>query len=229
MHTYLFGTLFLSIFVQFSTSQCYNGPYSCIVNPTEPGRHFPGTVFMTFEKFGPNQCFDECIRRARCESFNYKASAFYCELNTGHGIESNNFVNDAKYEYTSMEGLRKTFYDPCIYASGCYPGTVCSRQGDDTRSCEIEDVNVYQNHLESIATTTPEVNTPDVTTSKMIESNAEPENMTEVNQNENAATTMEVNQIENVPTTMEVNQIENAATTMDGSNLWTSAAPTPKK
>lgn len=110
MHPYLFGTLFLSSFVQFSTSQCYNGTFSCIVNPTEPGRRFPGTVFMTFEKFGPNQCFDECIRRARCESFNYKASEFYCELNTGHGIESNtsnDFVNDAKYEYTSMEGLRK--------------------------------------------------------------------------------------------------------------------------
>ncbi|VDH93521.1 Hypothetical predicted protein [Mytilus galloprovincialis] len=228
MHPYLFGKLFLSSFVQFSTSQCYNGTFSCIINPTEPGRRFPGTVFMTFEKFGPNQCFDECIRRARCESFNYKASEFYCELNTGHGIESNtsnDFVNDAKYEYTSMEGLRKTFYDPCIYTSGCYPGTVCSRQGDGTRSCEIEDVNVYQNHLESIATTTPEVQTTEVqttevTTPKMIESNAAPENTTEVNKNENAATTMEVNQNENAPTTMY------------GSNLTevtTVAAPRPKK
>ncbi|CAC5371224.1 unnamed protein product [Mytilus coruscus] len=204
MHQHLFGMFFLFNLVQFATSQCSNGQFSCIVNPTEPGRRLPDTVFMTFEKFGPNQCFDECIRRARCESFNYKASEFYCELNTGYGVESNtsnDFVNDAKYEYTSMDGLRKTFYDPCIYASGCYPGTVCGRQGDGTRSCEIEDENVYQNYLESIAVTTPEVKTPEVTTPEMIESTAALQNTTEVNKTENVHTTVEGSNLTEVTTT----------------------------
>lgn len=52
------------------------------VNPDLNNMRLNGSVMITFSHFGPNKCFDECIRRPRCHSFNYNTQSYFCELNS---------------------------------------------------------------------------------------------------------------------------------------------------
>lgn len=77
-----------------------------IVSPSEVGKRLSGSTYKTIEHRGHNDCFDECIRRTDCSSFNFQKDQLTCELNTAVGAGS----IDENYDYTSMAGLRQVIY-----------------------------------------------------------------------------------------------------------------------
>lgn len=59
---------------------CRSGELRVI--PDKTNKKLNGTVITVFSHYGPNLCFDECIRRPRCHSFNYNKQMYFCELNS---------------------------------------------------------------------------------------------------------------------------------------------------
>ena len=75
------------------------------VSPDKSGERLNGSVYVTFHNYGPNSCFDECIRRPRCHSFNYNMDSFHCEINEKPSPEV--FVSESGYEYVYISPYRK--------------------------------------------------------------------------------------------------------------------------
>lgn len=72
---------FVYIFVrQVHCQVCRSGLLR--VEPDKTDVRLNGSVITTFSQYGPNLCFDECIRRPRCHSFNYNKQSYSCELNS---------------------------------------------------------------------------------------------------------------------------------------------------
>ncbi|CAG2214513.1 unnamed protein product [Mytilus edulis] len=105
------------------------------VSPDKSGERLNGSVYVTFHNYGPNSCFDECIRRPRCHSFNYNMDSFHCEINEKPSREV--FVSESRYEYVYISPYRKTSRDPCT--SDCAEGEICITLYNGMCTCLVDD------------------------------------------------------------------------------------------
>ncbi|VDI83007.1 Hypothetical predicted protein [Mytilus galloprovincialis] len=105
------------------------------VSPDKSGERLNGSVYVTFHNYGPNSCFDECIRRPRCHSFNYNMDSFHCEINEKPSPEV--FVSESGYEYVYISPYRKTSRDPCT--SDCAEGEICITLYNGMCTCLVDD------------------------------------------------------------------------------------------
>lgn len=96
--------LAVNIFVAES-QECGGGQY--IIRPTSEGQRLDGSVFMSVNMCGYNACFDECIRRPLCKSYNYKKDEFLCELNSETATNEADLLVNTKFVFTSVDGMRK--------------------------------------------------------------------------------------------------------------------------
>ena len=55
-------------------------------------------VQKSISLLGPNGCFDECIRRVDCYSFNYNKNQFLCEL-----VYTPNGTDDTNFDYVNKD------------------------------------------------------------------------------------------------------------------------------
>ncbi|CAG2243658.1 unnamed protein product [Mytilus edulis] len=146
-----------SIFAQI----CQSGALR--VSPDKSGERLNGSVYVTFHNYGPNSCFDECIRRPRCHSFNYNMDSFHCEINEKPSREV--FVSESRYEYVYISPYRKTSRDPCT--SDCAEGEICITLYNGMCTCLVDDDDTIRyeatTHMttesETTAATTTEVKT----------------------------------------------------------------------
>ncbi|CAG2214508.1 unnamed protein product [Mytilus edulis] len=129
------------------------------VIPDKSGERLNGSVYITFHNYGPNSCFDECIRRPRCHSFNYNMDSFHCEINEKPSTEV--FVSKSGYEYVIISTARQTSRDPCT--SDCAEGEICITLYNGMCTCLVDEKVSVSTALhgttEHQATTTDDVTT----------------------------------------------------------------------
>ena len=67
-----------------------------------------GFTYITFYNEGPNSCFDKCIRRPECHSFNYNLDLRVCELNVEptYSLPEDNLANITGYSYVTIGQYR---------------------------------------------------------------------------------------------------------------------------
>lgn len=102
---------------------------SMSLDATENKRVTP--VQKSISLLGPNGCFDECIRRVDCYSFNYNKKQLLCELvYTPNGTDKENIDYVNKNVTGSIDGPR----DPCP-GTRCATGHICLTLYDSTTIC----------------------------------------------------------------------------------------------
>ncbi|VDI05066.1 Hypothetical predicted protein [Mytilus galloprovincialis] len=85
---------------------------------------------------GPKTCFNKCILRPECHSYNYNRALLRCEINT----QAKNYsVDDFKYvdgfDFVEIEKYRgNSFCDPC-FDKPCKPGEICQKLSQGTNLC----------------------------------------------------------------------------------------------
>lgn len=110
-----FGQLLLLLadMLLVSTDQCKSGIFH--VNPDKLNRKLEGynLKIRTFENISPRGCFDQCMRRPRCHSYNYNRHLLRCELNHKPNSDSlNNFQNEVGYIYVEVNHYRGVSITP---------------------------------------------------------------------------------------------------------------------
>lgn len=110
-----FGKLLLLLadILLVSTDQCKSGIFH--VNPDKLNRKLEGynLKIRTFENISPRGCFDQCMRRPRCHSYNYNRHLLRCELNHKPNSDSlNNFQNEVGYIYVEVNHYRGVSITP---------------------------------------------------------------------------------------------------------------------
>ncbi|CAG2239980.1 unnamed protein product [Mytilus edulis] len=112
-----------------STDQCKSGIFH--VNPDKLNRKLEGynLKIRTFENISPRGCFDQCMRRPRCHSYNYNRHLLRCELNHKPNSDSlNNFQNEVGYIYVEVNHYRgDPMYDTCL-ENPCKPDEICKEK-----------------------------------------------------------------------------------------------------
>ncbi|CAG2212200.1 unnamed protein product [Mytilus edulis] len=123
------------IFLNFDLLFCQQCTVRTLrVDPDKTESRHHGYTFISFEQIGPNTCFDDCIRRPRCLSFNYDRINRHCEINEGNReadvVEGNNYV------YVNIEQYKKVrIYDPCSTGVFCLVGEICNTMKNGTGHC----------------------------------------------------------------------------------------------
>lgn len=94
------------IFLNFDLLLCQQCTVRTLrVDPDKTESRHQGYTFISFEQIGPNTCFDECIRRPRCLSFNYNRINRHCEINEGN--RETDVVEGSHYVYVNIEQYKK--------------------------------------------------------------------------------------------------------------------------
>ncbi|XP_063438103.1 uncharacterized protein LOC134719089 [Mytilus trossulus] len=140
---------------------CQSRPLRVI--PDKSGERLNGSVYITFHNYGPNSCFDECIRRPRCHSFNYNMDSFHCEINEKPSTEV--FVSESGYEYVIISTDRQTSRDPCT--SDCAEGEICITLYNGMCTCLVDDDDTIRYETTTQITTESETTTVSTTQSGM--------------------------------------------------------------
>ncbi|VDI83008.1 Hypothetical predicted protein [Mytilus galloprovincialis] len=153
------------------------------VSPDKSGERLNGSVYVTFHNYGPNSCFDECIRRPRCHSFNYNMDSFHCEINEKPSPEV--FVSESGYKYVFISPYRQTSRDPCT--SDCAEGEICITLYNGTCTCLVDDDDTIRYEATTQITTESETTTVSTTVDETTESGTTNEEKT----TESGATTEE--------------------------------------
>ncbi|XP_063420916.1 fibrinogen C domain-containing protein 1-B-like [Mytilus trossulus] len=84
------------------------------VDPDHINARLHGYTFITFENVGANACFDKCIRRRRCLSFNYKEEQRHCEINEKNG--KTDLVEGIGYVHVNIQQYRNIKYSQLLTA-----------------------------------------------------------------------------------------------------------------
>lgn len=94
------------IFLNFDLLLCQQCTVRTLrVDPDKTESRHHGYTFISFKQIGPNTCFDECIRRPRCLSFNYNRINRHCEINEGN--RETDVVEGSHYVYVNIEQYKK--------------------------------------------------------------------------------------------------------------------------
>lgn len=75
------------------------------IEPDTLKTRLDGLVFRTFEKISPRLCFNKCIRRPKCHSYNYNRAMLTCELNV-KPMSIADFHNKDGYVYVEIDRFR---------------------------------------------------------------------------------------------------------------------------
>ncbi|XP_052059180.1 fibrinogen-like protein 1 [Mytilus californianus] len=136
---YIGFTLFIHLIGTFC-QECHLR--SLRVDPDHINARLHGYTFITFENVGANACFDKCIRRRRCLSFNYKEEERHCEINEKN-VETD-LVEGIGYVHVNIQQYRNfSRYDPCSKIGNCQVGEICQTMRDGETFC-VKDINQMQ-------------------------------------------------------------------------------------
>ncbi|XP_052100914.1 fibrinogen-like protein 1 isoform X3 [Mytilus californianus] len=120
-----------------STEQCKSGIF--YVNPNKLDTKLDGYRIRAFENISPRACFDKCIRRPRCHSYNYNRHQLRCDLNyQPTSVSFNDFLNEVGFIYVEVGRYRgDPMYDTCL-ENPCKPEEICERIMDGGLFCVKE-------------------------------------------------------------------------------------------
>ncbi|CAC5408516.1 unnamed protein product [Mytilus coruscus] len=120
-----------------STEQCKSGIFH--INPDKFDTKLDRYKIRTFENISPRACFDKCIRRPRCHSYNYNRHVLRCELNYQPTYVSfRDFLNEVGFTYVEVDHYREDpLYDTC-FGNPCKPGEICEGTNDGGVFCVKE-------------------------------------------------------------------------------------------
>ncbi|CAG2208168.1 CD206 [Mytilus edulis] len=106
------------------------------VDADKTGTRLNGHTYITFSNIGPNACYNECIRRTKCRSFNYNSITRRCDINKMSSSSETDFVDETNCVYVDMTQYRgDSYYDPCPGSDACVEGEFCQTLKDDKKIC----------------------------------------------------------------------------------------------
>ncbi|CAC5397280.1 Tenascin-X,Fibrinogen-like protein A,Tenascin,Angiopoietin-4 [Mytilus coruscus] len=116
------------------SDQCKSGIW--IMNPDKMNTRLEGPKIRTFDHIPPRLCFDKCIRRPRCHSYNYNRHILRCELNYKlKPVSVEHFQNEVGFVYVDVDHYRgDPIYDTCL-GNPCKSGEVCESKKDGSVFC----------------------------------------------------------------------------------------------
>ncbi|CAC5391560.1 unnamed protein product [Mytilus coruscus] len=130
------GQLFLPLadLLVLASAECKSGIWS--MNPDRMNTRLGGPKIRTFDHIPPRICFDKCIRRPRCHSFNYNRHVLRCELNYKPKPGSvEHFHNEVGFVYVDVDHYRgDPMYDTCL-GNPCNSGEICEIKKDGGVFC----------------------------------------------------------------------------------------------
>ncbi|CAC5408521.1 Fibrinogen-like protein 1,Fibrinogen-like protein A,Tenascin,Ryncolin-2,Ryncolin-4,Tenascin-X,Fibrinogen alpha chain,Ryncolin-1,Ficolin-1,Fibrinogen C domain-containing protein 1 [Mytilus coruscus] len=120
-----------------STEQCKSGIFH--MQPNKRDTKLDGYRIRAFENISPRACFDKCIRRPRCHSYNYNRQILRCELNYQPTyLSPNDFLNEVGFNYVEVNHNRGDhMYDTCL-ENPCKFGEICEETKDGGVFCVKE-------------------------------------------------------------------------------------------
>ncbi|XP_052066311.1 fibrinogen-like protein A [Mytilus californianus] len=113
------------------------------MNPDRMNTRLTGYKIRTFDNIPPRICFDKCIRRPRCHSYNYNRHILRCELNykPKPGFVEH-FHNEVGFVYVDVDHYRgDPMYDTCL-GNPCKSGEVCETKKDRSVFCVKDQENM---------------------------------------------------------------------------------------
>ncbi|VDI21936.1 Hypothetical predicted protein, partial [Mytilus galloprovincialis] len=109
------------------------------VDADKTGARLKGYTYITFSNIGPNACYNECIRRTKCRSFNYNSITRRCDINKMSSSSETDFVDETNCVYVDMTQYRgDSYYDPCPGSDACVKGEFCQTLKDNINICNID-------------------------------------------------------------------------------------------
>ncbi|VDI01937.1 plasminogen [Mytilus galloprovincialis] len=101
------------------------------INPDKINTKLDGYNIRTFEKISPKMCFDKCLRRPKCHSYNYNRHILRCELNfRPKYVSVDDFHNEVGFVYVEVGHYRgDPMYDTCL-GNPCKSGEICENKKD---------------------------------------------------------------------------------------------------
>ncbi|XP_063406967.1 uncharacterized protein LOC134690813 [Mytilus trossulus] len=144
------GLFLICKFLPTSAEQCTSETFR--INPDKRDVKLQGFTYRTFEKISPRACFQKCIRRKRCHSYNYNRASLRCELNLNSiCVSDGNFHNDIGYIYVEMDHYRgDPLFDPCV-GNQCAEGEVCESLQNRKVVCLKDDCKIPKEELKNVA------------------------------------------------------------------------------
>ncbi|XP_071168007.1 fibrinogen-like protein A [Mytilus edulis] len=116
------------------------------INPDKIDTKLDGYNIRTFEKISPRMCFDKCLRRPKCHSYNYNRHILRCELNFRPKCVSGiDFHNEVGFVYVDVGHYRgDPMYDTCL-GNPCKSGEICENKKDGGVVCvkDQEEIREY--------------------------------------------------------------------------------------
>lgn len=86
------------------------------IQPDKSNTRLDGFVYSTFENMSPRLCFDKCIRRPKCYSYNYNRYILKCELNVKPKADATlDFNTQNGYIYVEIDPYRRVSHVLKIY------------------------------------------------------------------------------------------------------------------
>ncbi|CAC5415712.1 unnamed protein product [Mytilus coruscus] len=124
-----------------AAAECKSGIW--IMNPDKMNTRLTGYKIRTFDNIPPRICFDKCIRRPRCHSYNYNRHILRCELNykPKPGFVEH-FHNEVGFVYVDVDHYRgDPMYDTCL-GNPCKSGEVYETKKDRSVFCIKDQENM---------------------------------------------------------------------------------------
>ncbi|CAC5372503.1 unnamed protein product [Mytilus coruscus] len=157
-YMYIHLTVMSSLFLlsKVSSQQHTSGLFR--IQPDKRNTRLHGFVYLTFEQMSPRLCFDKCIRRPKCYSYNYNRYILRCELNVRPKDDDTvDFKSEDRYIYVEIDWYRRDpTYDTCI-ENLCQEGetcesllkgrNICVKDGDRLRDLDISVGNSLDNMI----------------------------------------------------------------------------------
>ncbi|CAC5392750.1 unnamed protein product [Mytilus coruscus] len=149
-HSIYQGLLLLYKVLQTSAEQCTSETFR--INPDKRDVKLSGFTFRTFENISPRACFQKCIRRTRCLSYNYNRASLRCELNLKPMcVSEGDFQNEIGYVYVEVHHyLGDPLFDPCV-GNPCKEGEVCESLQNKKVVCLLDDCKIPKEKSQNVA------------------------------------------------------------------------------
>ncbi|XP_052085678.1 uncharacterized protein LOC127723196 [Mytilus californianus] len=135
------GLLLLYKILQISAEQFTSETFR--INPDKRDVKLRGFTYRKFENISPRACFQKCIRRTRCYSYNYNRASLRCEINMKpREFSGGNFQTEIGYNFVEIQHYRgDPLFDPCI-GSLCKGDEVCEILQNQDTICVSDDCKI---------------------------------------------------------------------------------------